>query len=114
MAQHDLCLSRSSAAGDSSVAECSRQLETANYSTDLLIATGVASAYAISVWNVIYSVPAVYFEVGAMVLLAVTLGRWFEASGKHKATEALDQLAALLPATAEKLSLPGLKSIPSR
>ena len=40
----------------------------------------------------------VYFEVGATVLVMVTLGRWFEATGKQKATEALDKLAALLPA----------------
>ncbi|MBL8817385.1 MAG: cation-translocating P-type ATPase [Planctomyces sp.] len=82
------------------------------YSTDLLIATGVASAYAVSVWNVIFEIPSVYFEVGAMVLLAVTLGRWFEASGKHKATEALDKLAALLPTTAERMNGTHRESIP--
>jgi heavy metal translocating P-type ATPase len=73
------------------------------YSTDLLIATGVIAAYATSVVNVVRGSPAVYFEVGAMVLVAVTLGRWFEAIGKQKATAALDQLSALLPANALKV-----------
>lgn len=67
------------------------------FSTDLLIATGVAAAYGISVVNVLQGHSTIYFEVGAMVLVAVTLGRWFEATGRQKATEALDQLAALLP-----------------
>jgi len=67
------------------------------FSTDLLIATGVAAAYVISVANVLRGSETVYFEVGATVLVMVTLGRWFEATGKQKATEALDKLAALLP-----------------
>ncbi len=73
------------------------------YSTDLLVATGVAAAYCISVFNVLTGQSAVYFEVGAMVLVAVTLGRWMEATGKQKATAALDQLSALLPTTARLL-----------
>ncbi len=68
------------------------------FSTDLLIATGVAAAYVISVVNVLRGHETVYFEVGATVLVMVTLGRWLEATGKQKATEALDKLAALLPA----------------
>ena len=68
------------------------------FSTDLLIATGVAAACVISVVNVQRGHETVYFEVGATVLVMVTLGRWFEATGKQKATEALDKLAALLPA----------------
>ncbi|MEZ6041485.1 MAG: cation-translocating P-type ATPase [Planctomycetaceae bacterium] len=74
------------------------------YSTDLLVATGVASAFGISVFNVLTGRPNVYFEVGAMVLVAVTLGRWLEATGKQKATEVLDQLSAMLPAKARLLT----------
>ncbi len=70
------------------------------YSTDLLIVTGVAAAYVTSVATVLQGGTSVYFEVGAMVLVAVTLGRWFEATGKQKATEALDTMAALLPESA--------------
>jgi heavy metal translocating P-type ATPase len=73
------------------------------YSTDLLIAIGVIAAYIISAVNVVRGQEDVYFEVGATVLVMVTLGRWFEATGRQKATEALDQLAALLPTTARRL-----------
>lgn len=80
-------------------------------STDLLIATGVAAAYVISVVNVVRGAETVYFEVGATVLVMVTLGRWFEATGKQKATEALDKLAALLPAKAHRLTQEGPEEI---
>ena len=38
-----------------------------------------------------------YFEVGCMVLVAVTLGRWLEATGKLKTRQALRSLQRLLP-----------------
>ncbi len=81
------------------------------FSTDLLIATGVVAAYVISVINVLRGAETVYFEVGATVLVMITLGRWFEATGKQKATEALDQLAALLPAKSRRLTDDGAKEI---
>ena len=83
------------------------------FSTDLLIATGVGAAYVISVYNVLKGSEKVYFEVGATVLVMVTLGRWFEATGKQKATEALDQLSALLPPTARCQRVDGVVDVPS-
>lgn len=83
------------------------------FSTDLLIATGVGAAYVISVYNVLQGAEKVYFEVGATVLVMVTLGRWFEATGKQKATEALDQLSALLPAMSRRQTADGVVDIPS-
>ncbi len=82
------------------------------FSTDLLIATGVAAAYVISVVNVLRGSETVYFEVGATVLVMVTLGRWFEATGKHRATEALDQLAALLPESVTRSTSQGSEEVP--
>ena len=81
------------------------------FSTDLLIATGVMTAYGISVANVLRGEETVYFEVGATVLVMVTLGRWFEATGKQKATEALDKLAALLPTKAQRVTDDGVTEI---
>lgn len=72
------------------------------YSTDLLIALGVAAAYLVSAWNVVHGSGAVYFEVGAAVLVMVTVGRWLEAAGRQKATESLEGLASLLPETARR------------
>ena len=73
------------------------------FSTDLLIVVGVAAAYAVSAVAVIRGHEKVYFEVGAAVLVMVTLGRWLEATGRQKATEALEQLEALLPETARRI-----------
>jgi heavy metal translocating P-type ATPase len=65
--------------------------------TDALIVLGVAAAYVYSVISVLRGAGHVYFEVGCAVLVMVTLGRWLEANGKFKTTEALDALEKLLP-----------------
>ena len=58
---------------------------------------GVAAAFVYSALAVVRGQGQVYFEVGCVVLLTVTLGRWLEATGKLKATQALDDLTRLLP-----------------
>jgi heavy metal translocating P-type ATPase len=73
------------------------------YSTDLLIGLAVIAAYLTSVVNVVREVGTIYFEVGAMVLVMITLGRWIEAAGRQKATQTLDKLLALLPETVTRL-----------
>jgi len=67
------------------------------FSTDLLLGTGVAASFAYSTASVMRGVGPVYFEVGCVVLVMVTLGRWLEATGKLKASDALDRLARLMP-----------------
>jgi P-type Cu+ transporter len=64
---------------------------------DLLIVVGVAAAYVFSVISVWRGAGHVYFEVGCMVLVMVTLGRWLEATGKLRAMQALDSLEKFLP-----------------
>jgi heavy metal translocating P-type ATPase len=66
-------------------------------SIDCLLVAGVAASFAISAWATWQGAGHVYFEVACMVLLAVTLGRWFEASGKLQTTAALRDLESLLP-----------------
>lgn len=73
------------------------------FSTDLLIVVAVAAAYLTSVVNVVCESGTTYFEVGAMVLVMITLGRWIEATGRQKATETLDQLLTLLPETVARI-----------
>ena len=70
-------------------------------STDLLILAGVIAAYAYSIVSVVRGEGNTYFEVGCMVLVMITLGRWLEATGKLRATGALDELQQLLPATVQ-------------
>ncbi len=75
--------------------------------TDLLILLGVSSAYGYSVISVLRGEGHVYFEVGSMVLVFVSIGRWMEAKGKRRTGESLDALANLLPATARRLDAAG-------
>jgi len=75
--------------------------------TDLLILLGVIAAYTLSVISVLRGEGHVYFEVGSMVLVFVSLGRWLEAKGKRRTGESLDMLAALLPTTVRRLNAQG-------
>ena len=73
------------------------ELKRRRFSTDLLIVLGVVAAYTISTVAVWRSTGSIYFEVGCMILIFVTLGRWLEATGKLRSTESLDKLEKLLP-----------------
>jgi heavy metal translocating P-type ATPase len=74
-----------------------QELRNRRPSTDLLLVAGVAAAFIYSAIAVFRGDGQVYFEIGCVVLLTVTLGRWLEATGKLKATHALDDLTRLLP-----------------
>ena len=76
--------------------------------TDLLILLGVSAAYGYSVISVLRDEGHVYFEVGSMVLVFVSIGRWMEAKGKRRTGESLDALANLLPATVRRLDAAGV------
>ena len=71
---------------------------------NLLLLLGVATAFAQSAWATWSGEGHVYFEVSCMVLLAVTLGRWLEATGKLKTTAALRDLRRLLPDRVRRLA----------
>ncbi|MEY3204243.1 MAG: hypothetical protein RLZZ21_574 [Planctomycetota bacterium] len=73
------------------------ELRRGRASLNLLLLIGVAAAFAMSAWATWRNEGHVYFEVACMVLVAVTLGRWLEASGKLRTTEALRELRQLLP-----------------
>ena len=67
-------------------------------STDALVVLGVTSAYVYSYIATIREFGATYFETACMILVLVTLGRWFEAVGRIHATERVRSLESLLPA----------------
>lgn len=67
--------------------------------TDLLLLLGVSAAVIYSLWSVVAGEGQIYFDVATMILVFVTLGRWFESQGKLRTGEALDGLAKLLPET---------------
>ena len=70
--------------------------------TDLLLSTGVIAAFVFSIVNTIRDSGHVYFEVGCVILVLVTLGRWLEAVGRSNASTALAQLEKLVPETVRK------------
>ena len=77
-------------------------LRQGSFTTDLLLATGVIAAFALSIINTLRGVGHVYFEVGCVILVLVTLGRWLEAAGRSQASHALDQLERLVPDTVHR------------
>ena len=72
-------------------------LRRGSLSTDLLLLSGVVAAFACSVVSVVRDHGPIYFEVACVILVMVTLGRWFEAAGRLRAGAALDELQKLLP-----------------
>lgn len=78
-------------------------LKSGNLTTDLLLTSGVLASYALSVVNTLRGTGHVYFEVGCVILVLVTLGRWIEAAGRTQASQALDQLERLVPDTVRRL-----------
>lgn len=65
--------------------------------TDLLIILGVGASCVYSAISVLRGAGHIYFEVACLVLVLLTLGRWLEATGKLKTSEALESLSRLLP-----------------
>lgn len=72
------------------------------FTTDVLLLLGVCAAFAYSAVSLVYAIGDVYFEVVCMILVAVTLGKWLEATAKQKATQALRSLRQLLPDTVRR------------
>lgn len=89
--------------GGTLVEDAAAELRRGRQSLSLLLLLGVAGSLLYSVYSLLVTDGHVYFEVAAIILVAVTLGRWFEATGKLKTTEALRGLAKLLPAEVRKL-----------
>lgn len=71
-------------------------------SQSVLLLTGVAAALLYSLYALLHG-GHVYFEVACAVLVAVTLGRWLEATAKLHTTEALRSLQRLVPDQVRKL-----------
>ncbi len=78
-------------------------------STDmnLLYATGIGAAYAISVLNVFFpfsgSLPGVWFEAAALLTAFIVLGRFLEALARGRTSEAIRRLMGLRAKTARVL-----------
>ncbi|MCR9201220.1 MAG: cation-translocating P-type ATPase [Planctomycetaceae bacterium] len=93
------------------VQNCADSIRQRRFSTDALILLAVAAAFVTSTVSLLADAGPIYFEVGAMVLVMMTLGRWIEAAGRQQATRALDQLDDLLPTEAIRLTANGNHTI---
>lgn len=71
-------------------------------SQSTLLLTGVVASLAYSVYSLSRG-GHVYFEVACAILVAVTLGRWLEATARLRTTEALRGLKRLMPDRVRKL-----------
>jgi Cu+-exporting ATPase len=71
---------------------------------DLLVALGTSAGYGLSLFVLLQQdaggMPHLYFEVSAVVITLVLLGKWLEARAKFQTTEAIRALNALRPETA--------------
>jgi len=80
---------------------------------DMLVLMGVASAFAYSIVSVVRGQGSIYFEVGCVVLAFLTLGKWFEASGRLKMSQSLDELTKLLPRSVHLFSGNTVREVPA-
>jgi heavy metal translocating P-type ATPase len=90
-----------------------QQLRRGRATTDLLLLSGVAAATAYSAVSVFRGQGHVYFEVACVVLVAVTLGRWLESTGKAEANRELDALEKLIPTTVVVVRAGGDQVLPA-
>lgn len=75
-------------------------LKVGTASMDSLIVLGTSAAYLYSVASLFGLVEHQYFEIGAVLITLVILGKYLEAIAKGKASEAIRKLMDLAPKTA--------------
>lgn len=75
-------------------------LRTRSLDMDVLIATGVLTAYFASVYLTLISYPASYYDAAAMLVTFVLFGHWMLMKSQRGTTDALRALLALVPPTA--------------
>lgn len=80
-----------------------RDLRSGRLGMDGLILTGSMAAYLVSAVHVVRGSGHIYFDTATMLLLIVTLGRLIEATAKTKTSDAIKEIAGLLPSTAHVL-----------
>lgn len=64
---------------------------------DTLIAVGTSAAYAYSVYEIFFGTGTQYFEISAVLITLVILGKLLEAQAKGKTSEAIEKLVNLAP-----------------
>ncbi|MBS3142407.1 copper-translocating P-type ATPase [Candidatus Woesearchaeota archaeon] len=81
-------------------------------SMDTLIALGTSAAYFYSVYLIFFGEGSQYFEVSAILITLVILGKMLEARAKGRTSEAIQRLMSLAPKTATVIRNGKQESIP--
>ena len=79
---------------------------------DTLISLGTLAALLYSLWGMWTGQPQLYFETGAVIAALILLGRYFEASSRGRAGEAIEKLMELGAKTARVIRNGDERDIP--
>lgn len=82
------------------------------FNMDSLIAIGTSTAYFYSLYNFITGGEELYFEVAALLITFVLLGKWLEAKAKGRTGEAIQKLMGLQAKTARILRKGEMVDVP--
>ena len=80
-----------------------RDLRLRRAGMDVPVALGIAVAFAASVWATLADTGEVYFDSVTMFVFLLLGGRYLELRVRQRATDAVDRLAAVVPAVADRL-----------
>jgi Cu2+-exporting ATPase len=80
---------------------------------DLPISIGILAGFARSTWNTIAARGEVYFDSLAVLIFLLLVGRWLQARHRHGASQTLELIAALAPATARLVEGAATREVPA-
>jgi heavy metal translocating P-type ATPase len=80
---------------------------------DVPIALGMSIAFAVGVAGTLAEAEHLYMDSAAMIVFLILLGRTLESRSRARATDAVDRLAALAPATALRRTAEGFEEVPA-
>jgi Cu2+-exporting ATPase len=81
---------------------------------DVPVALGIGTAFAASVGATVSGSGEVYFDSVTMFVFLLLGGRYLELRARQQASDAVDRLAAIVPAVADRLPAPGRPRVAAR
>lgn len=77
----------------------------------ILIAGGSLTAFGVSAFNTLNGTGGLFFDTATMLPVLVTFGTFIESSAKRRASDLLESLDSLLPASAKRITCSGLEEV---
>lgn len=84
-----------------------RDLKSGHAGMDVPVALAIGGAYVASVVHTVQGAGEVYFDSVTMFVFFLSLGRFVEMLARHRTGDTADALGALLPASAQRVSMAG-------